>query len=133
ITAPSTTDLYTLSLHDALPIWLSQHAAAGDLEHDVERHLALALRARHRDNDRVLRRHRRQPGKHRADPEEARRAEDQGIRLGRMRIERGDIELAGVCKSYDGVVNAVDGVNLRIADGAYCCFIGPSGCGKTTI
>ena len=49
-----------------------------------------------------------------------------------MRIERGDIELAGVCKSYDGVVNAVDGVNLRIADGAYCCFIGPSGCGKTT-
>ena len=50
-----------------------------------------------------------------------------------MRIERGDIELAGVCKSYDGVVNAVDGVNLRIADGAYCCFIGPSGCGKTTI
>src|SRR5207237_4541011 len=87
ITAPSTTDLYTLSLHDALPIWLSQHAAAGDLEHDVERHLALALRARHRDNDRVLRRHRRQPGKHRADPEEARRAEDQGIRLGRRSEE----------------------------------------------
>jgi putative spermidine/putrescine transport system ATP-binding protein len=27
----------------------------------------------------------------------------------------------------------VDGVNLRIADGAYCCFLGPSGCGKTTI
>ncbi|MGJ5177591.1 ABC transporter ATP-binding protein [Bradyrhizobium oligotrophicum] len=50
-----------------------------------------------------------------------------------MQIERGDIELAGICKSYDGVVNAVDGVNLKIADGAYCCFIGPSGCGKTTI
>jgi putative spermidine/putrescine transport system ATP-binding protein len=50
-----------------------------------------------------------------------------------MRIERGDIELAGVCKSFDGAVNVVDGVNLKIADGAYCCFLGPSGCGKTTI
>src|SRR3954466_12498614 len=50
-----------------------------------------------------------------------------------MKIERGDIELAGICKSYDGIVNAVDGVNLKIPDGAYCCFIGPSGCGKTTI
>src|SRR5215470_6988195 len=50
-----------------------------------------------------------------------------------MRIERGDIELAGVCKSFDGLTNVVDGVNLKIADGAYCCFIGPSGCGKTTI
>ncbi|GLR85119.1 ABC transporter ATP-binding protein [Bradyrhizobium iriomotense] len=50
-----------------------------------------------------------------------------------MTIERGDIELAGVCKSFDGVTNVVDGVNLKIADGAYCCFIGPSGCGKTTI
>ncbi|WP_315830942.1 ABC transporter ATP-binding protein [Bradyrhizobium prioriisuperbiae] len=46
---------------------------------------------------------------------------------------RGDIELAGVCKSYDGVTHVVDGVNLRIPDGAYCCFLGPSGCGKTTI
>jgi putative spermidine/putrescine transport system ATP-binding protein len=50
-----------------------------------------------------------------------------------MRIERGDIELAGVCKSFDGSSNVVDGVNLKIADGAYCCFLGPSGCGKTTI
>jgi putative spermidine/putrescine transport system ATP-binding protein len=50
-----------------------------------------------------------------------------------MKNDRGDIELAGVCKSFDGVTNVVDGVNLKIADGAYCCFIGPSGCGKTTI
>jgi len=50
-----------------------------------------------------------------------------------MKIERGDIELAGVCKSFDGVTNVVDGVNLTIADGSYCCFLGPSGCGKTTI
>src|ERR1700754_2414286 len=50
-----------------------------------------------------------------------------------MKSDRGDIELAGVCKSFDGVTNVVDGVNLKIADGAYGCFLGPSGCGKTTI
>ena len=46
---------------------------------------------------------------------------------------RGEIELAGIVKSYDGVTRAVDGINLKIPDGAYCCFLGPSGCGKTTI
>ena len=50
-----------------------------------------------------------------------------------MRSGLGDIELAGLCKSYDGATNVVDGVNLKIPDGAYCCFLGPSGCGKTTI
>jgi putative spermidine/putrescine transport system ATP-binding protein len=50
-----------------------------------------------------------------------------------MGTGRGEIELAGVCKSFDGVTNVVDGVNLKIEDGAYCCFLGPSGCGKTTI
>lgn len=50
-----------------------------------------------------------------------------------MKTGHGDIELAGVCKSFDGVTNVVDGVNLKIAGGAYCCFLGPSGCGKTTI
>src|SRR3984885_12038673 len=50
-----------------------------------------------------------------------------------MEVGPGHIELAGVYKTFDGVVNAVDGVNLRIPDGAYCCFLGPSGCGKTTI
>src|SRR3984893_2041080 len=50
-----------------------------------------------------------------------------------MAAARGDIELAGLCKSYDGDSMAVDGVNLKIPDGAYCCFLGPSGCGKTTI
>jgi putative spermidine/putrescine transport system ATP-binding protein len=50
-----------------------------------------------------------------------------------MSVGRGSIELAGITKSYDGVRTAVDGVNLRIPDGAYCCFLGPSGCGKTTI
>src|SRR5262245_31865644 len=49
-----------------------------------------------------------------------------------MVIEKGDIELAGVYKNF-GNTAAVDGVNLKIPDGAYCCFLGPSGCGKTTI
>jgi putative spermidine/putrescine transport system ATP-binding protein len=50
-----------------------------------------------------------------------------------MDLGPGHIELAGVVKSFDGFVNAVDGVNLKIPDGAYCCLLGPSGCGKTTI
>jgi putative spermidine/putrescine transport system ATP-binding protein len=51
-----------------------------------------------------------------------------------MAVANGSIELAGVVKSYDGAsTRAVDGVNLRIPDGSYCCFLGPSGCGKTTI
>jgi putative spermidine/putrescine transport system ATP-binding protein len=50
-----------------------------------------------------------------------------------MRGKRGDIELAGLTKSYDGIHTVVQGINLKIPDGAYCCFLGPSGCGKTTI
>jgi putative spermidine/putrescine transport system ATP-binding protein len=49
-----------------------------------------------------------------------------------MQIGKGDIELAGVFKRF-GDSTAVDGVNLKVPDGAYCCFLGPSGCGKTTI
>src|SRR6266700_3158383 len=50
-----------------------------------------------------------------------------------MAVENGSIELAGIVKSYDGTTPVVDGVNLKIPDRAYCCFLGPSGCGKTTI
>ena len=50
-----------------------------------------------------------------------------------MEVGSGHIELAGVVKTFDGFVNAVDGVNLKIPNGAYCCLLGPSGCGKTTI
>jgi putative spermidine/putrescine transport system ATP-binding protein len=46
--------------------------------------------------------------------------------------DKGDIELAGVWKRF-GDTNAVEPVNLKVPDGAYCCFLGPSGCGKTTI
>jgi putative spermidine/putrescine transport system ATP-binding protein len=50
-----------------------------------------------------------------------------------MELGPGHIELAGVVKTFDGFVNAVDGVNLKIPNGTYCCLLGPSGCGKTTI
>jgi putative spermidine/putrescine transport system ATP-binding protein len=50
-----------------------------------------------------------------------------------MEAGSGHIELAGVVKTFDGFINAVDGVNLQIPNGAYCCLLGPSGCGKTTI
>lgn len=45
----------------------------------------------------------------------------------------GAIELAGIVKRYPNGALAVDGVNLRIAGGSYCCLLGPSGCGKTTM
>jgi putative spermidine/putrescine transport system ATP-binding protein len=50
-----------------------------------------------------------------------------------MDLGPGHIELAGIVKTFDGFVNAVDGVNLKIPNGSYCCLLGPSGCGKTTI
>ena len=49
-----------------------------------------------------------------------------------MATAKGDIELAGVYKRF-GDFTAVDDVNLKVPNGAYCCFLGPSGCGKTTI
>jgi iron(III) transport system ATP-binding protein len=43
------------------------------------------------------------------------------------------IELRGVRKSYGrGAANAVDDLDLEIADGEFMCLLGPSGCGKTT-
>jgi putative spermidine/putrescine transport system ATP-binding protein len=41
------------------------------------------------------------------------------------------LELRAVSKRY-GPVAAVDGIDLRIAAGTYCCLLGPSGCGKTS-
>jgi putative spermidine/putrescine transport system ATP-binding protein len=46
---------------------------------------------------------------------------------------KGAVELAGVVKRYPNGALAVDGVNLRIPGGSYCCLLGPSGCGKTTM
>ncbi|GAA5232429.1 ABC transporter ATP-binding protein [Verticiella sediminum] len=41
------------------------------------------------------------------------------------------LELAAVTKRYGDTV-AVDGIDLRIEGGSYCCLLGPSGCGKTS-
>src|SRR5262245_10659906 len=42
-----------------------------------------------------------------------------------------DIELVSLSKRYGRTI-AVDGINLRIPAGTYCCLLGPSGCGKTS-
>ena len=41
------------------------------------------------------------------------------------------LELVQLTKRYGPAV-AVDGINLHIRAGTYCCLLGPSGCGKTT-
>ncbi|WP_088284648.1 ABC transporter ATP-binding protein [Ideonella sp. A 288] len=41
------------------------------------------------------------------------------------------LELVHLVKRY-GQTTAVDGIDLTIAAGSYCCLLGPSGCGKTS-
>ena len=51
--------------------------------------------------------------------------------LVKSQAPRGAVEFAAVTKAYGGTV-AVDGIDLKIPAGSYCCLLGPSGCGKTT-
>lgn len=44
---------------------------------------------------------------------------------------RGDLRIVNLQKFYDGVP-AVDGIDLTVPKGTYCCLLGPSGCGKTS-
>lgn len=47
-------------------------------------------------------------------------------------LQPGEVELVDCTKRFGETV-AVNGINLRIPAGTYCCLLGPSGCGKTTI
>ena len=42
-----------------------------------------------------------------------------------------DVYLKQLVKQY-GNTTAVNGINLDIPAGSYCCLVGPSGCGKTS-
>ena len=46
-------------------------------------------------------------------------------------IEIDDVSLT--FETNDGQVQALSGVNLKIARGEFVSFIGPSGCGNTTL
>jgi putative spermidine/putrescine transport system ATP-binding protein len=47
-------------------------------------------------------------------------------------LKAAGIELIALTKRYAGASVAVDSIDLRIAQGSYCCLLGPSGCGKST-
>jgi putative spermidine/putrescine transport system ATP-binding protein len=46
-------------------------------------------------------------------------------------MPQGDLELNKLTKRYGDTV-AVDGIDLKVPAGTYCCLLGPSGCGKTS-
>ncbi len=46
-------------------------------------------------------------------------------------ISKATLELVSVTKRFGSTI-AVDGIDLKIPSGSYCCLLGPSGCGKTS-
>jgi spermidine/putrescine transport system ATP-binding protein len=49
-----------------------------------------------------------------------------------MEVQRGEIRLETLVKSFGGDVRAVDGIDLFMPPGEFFTMVGPSGCGKTT-
>jgi NitT/TauT family transport system ATP-binding protein len=47
-----------------------------------------------------------------------------------------DLRVSGVSMSFtsrSGTIRVLDGVDLSLGDGTFCCIVGPSGCGKSTL
>jgi spermidine/putrescine transport system ATP-binding protein len=49
-----------------------------------------------------------------------------------MEVQRGEIRIEKLVKSFGGGVVAVDGIDLVMPPGEFFTMVGPSGCGKTT-
>lgn len=47
-------------------------------------------------------------------------------------MSKSHIKIENLVKTF-GDFTALDGINLDIKEGEFCCFLGPSGCGKTTL
>src|ERR1700744_4667369 len=43
------------------------------------------------------------------------------------------VEVAGISKSFRNGTRALQGIDLRVAPGAFLSLLGPSGCGKSTL
>ncbi|HEV8564099.1 MAG TPA: ATP-binding cassette domain-containing protein, partial [Actinomycetota bacterium] len=48
-----------------------------------------------------------------------------------------DLRVTGLTMSFtsrrSGTIHVLDGVDLALEDGTFCCIVGPSGCGKSTM
>ena len=47
-------------------------------------------------------------------------------------LQPASVEVVALTKRYGEGRPAVDGIDLRVPGGSYCCLLGPSGCGKST-
>ncbi|CAM4169219.1 Spermidine/putrescine import ATP-binding protein PotA [Bordetella pseudohinzii] len=56
----------------------------------------------------------------------------QGAQASCMSTQASYLSVSRLCKSYDGLGRAVDGVDLQIRKGEFVTLLGPSGSGKTT-